>query len=166
MVETASNFQLRSAREADYRFAEALYLLTMEPLLVENGAWSEERLIENLKISFKLEEVRIITVDGRDVGWLQVSETEQHFKLGQIHIERAFRSRGIGSQLIQELFDRAGAKSKPVLLSVVRSNPAVALYERLGFRIVDGDRDKFHMRWERSPSESENILDRELPETT
>jgi hypothetical protein len=37
---------------------------------------------------------------------------------------------------------------RPVALNVIRGNPALSLYRRLGFRVVGGDAEKLHMRWE------------------
>ncbi len=136
---------------------------TMEPLVTESKYWTERRLISGLKRSFKRPEVRIITVDGADAGWLQISESGRNISLSQIHIRRDFRSRGIGTQLIRDLFERARAKKKPVSLSVVRSNPAVALYKRLGFEVVSEDRYKLYMRWDDSGVHRDNGSRRDPP---
>ena len=148
MLNGERKFDLRPARADDYGFAERLYLTTMTPLLGASGEWNETRLSGRLKRSFRLDEVQIITVNGTDVGWLQVSESDAALILSQVHIEREFRSRGIGTQLIRELMVRARGKEKYVSLSVVRGNPAVALYRRLGFKVVGGNRHRLRMRWE------------------
>ena len=150
MAGSVPKFKLRPARVSDYHFAERLYLETMEPLARESKYWTERRLISGLKRSFKRSEVRIIAVDGADVGWLQISESDRRISLSQIHIRREFRSHGIGTQLIQDLFNRARTKKKPVSLSVVCSNPAVALYKRLGFEVIGEGRYKLQMRWDDS----------------
>jgi ribosomal protein S18 acetylase RimI-like enzyme len=66
--------------------------------------------------------------------------------LRQIHIVDGFRNCGIGTNLIQSLLDRAQAMGRPVALNVMRGNPAISLYRRLGFRIVGEDEEKFQMR--------------------
>ena len=93
------------------------------------------------------DETKIIGVDGKAVGFLQVSETENAITLAQIHIESDYRDRGIGTRLLRDLLSDAAAKRKPVLLSVVRGNRARVLYERLGFLIGGEDATKLHMRW-------------------
>ena len=48
--------------------------------------------------------------------------------------------RGVGTALLSSLIERCSELGCPALsLSVQRSNPAVRLYERLGFREVSGD---------------------------
>lgn len=50
------------------------------------------------------------------------------------------RGRGLGTALLSSLIGRCSELGCPALsLSVQRSNPAVRLYERLGFREVSGD---------------------------
>jgi hypothetical protein len=39
-----------------------------------------------------------------------------------------------------------------VTLGVVKFNPALELYKRLGFQVTHEDEYKFHMRWVRTPA--------------
>jgi ribosomal protein S18 acetylase RimI-like enzyme len=144
-------FGLRRARASDYDFVVRLYLETMQPLLMQLNAWDQTEVLSRFKRYFRVREAQIINFDGRDVGFLQVSETPSEFTLAQIHLEPQIRHRGIGTRLVQDLLCDAAAKSKPVLLSVVRGNPARALYERLGFVIIGEEATKLHMRWEGCP---------------
>lgn len=55
----------------------------------------------------------------------------------------AFRRRGIGQQLIEESIRRLDATGvKELHLAVTRSNPAFALYQRLEFEVVPGERSE------------------------
>ncbi len=140
------SYELRNAQDGDYGFAERLYLATMKPLLSRLGALDEPELIANFKRQYEPGDARIVVVDGVDAGWLQISETEREICLYQIHIGPAYRSRGIGTELMQDLLTRA--RDRPVSLYVVRNNPAKAFYERLGFKVVGEDETKIHMKWE------------------
>ena len=120
----------------------------MKSLLTELDEWNEQEIVSKFKRYFELDEVQIIMVDGADVGWLQISETEHAINLDQVYLLEDFRARGIGSQLIQNLLATAKSEKKPVLLSVVRNNVAVTLYQRLGFRITEEEGYKLHMRWD------------------
>ena len=120
----------------------------MKSLLTELDEWNEQEIVSKFKHYFELDEVQIVMVDGADVGWLQISETEHAINLDQVYLLEDFRARGIGSQLIQNLLATAESEKKPVLLSVVRNNVAVTLYQRLGFRITEEEGYKLHMRWD------------------
>jgi ribosomal protein S18 acetylase RimI-like enzyme len=105
----------------------------------------------NLRESWNAFEVRIITSDGVDIGWVQSSTANGALYLGQIFIDTAFQRRGIGAEIIQGLIDRATQAGQPLTLGVVKTNPARNLYERLGFRITHEDDRKFYMRREAEP---------------
>lgn len=141
------SLKLRDPQDSDYGFAERLYLETMKPLLSRLGALNEPELIANFKRSYEPSDVKIIVVDGVDAGWLQISENEREIYLYQIHIERGYRSRGIGTEMMWHLLARGHERGKPVSLYVVRNNPARALYERFGFKVVGEDETKIHMTW-------------------
>ncbi len=144
----ASSLKLRRARQGDYDFAEGLYLDSMKSLLTELGAWNEQEVLSKFKHYFEPDHARIISVDGTDAGWLQVSETKHDINLDQIYIAEGFRRQGIGSRLIGDLLATAETKKKPILLSLVCNNPALGLYQRFGFRTVGQDDNRLHMRWD------------------
>ena len=57
-----------------------------------------------------------------------------------------FRGRGIGSNLMTELFSIISQKYKAVSLSVTAENPAMKLYQRLGFEVVKMDGNSVTMK--------------------
>jgi ribosomal protein S18 acetylase RimI-like enzyme len=138
--------ELRPATEQDYAFAERLYVETMRPLLQNLEAWDEADVLGRFKASFDVAQVQIIRVDGTDAGFMQTSEMEAEINLDQIHLEKGYRSRGIGSRLIGDLLCTAAARDKDLSLAVVHGNRALALYQHLGFQIVGKDATKLYMR--------------------
>lgn len=56
-----------------------------------------------------------------------------------------YRGQGLGTQMIVQVLEAAQAKYAAVSLSVSRDNPALRLYERLGFEPVSGDGDSITM---------------------
>lgn len=139
-------FQLRPATEEDFSFTRELYIGSMQPLLSALGAWDAEKADTAFKSYFIASEIEIVELHGSDVGWLQVSETEKELCLDQIHLKEEARGLGIGSHLINKVIDTAKEKSLDVSLSLIKGNPSLALYKRLGFRLVAEDTTKFHMR--------------------
>jgi ribosomal protein S18 acetylase RimI-like enzyme len=141
-------YTLRPASAEDFFFARSLYMASMQPLLSALGAWDEAKSDASFRDFFKPNEIRMITVDGTDVGWIQVSETNGEVHLDQLHLIEEFRDRGIGTKLITATQAEARKKDKPLCLSFVKGNRAAALYERLGFMHAGSDETKMHMRWE------------------
>jgi ribosomal protein S18 acetylase RimI-like enzyme len=56
--------------------------------------------------------------------------------LGNIQIDRAYRGKGIDTQLMKTAIESAILANKPIRLRVLKGNPAKDLYLRLGFREI------------------------------
>ncbi|MEL6992292.1 MAG: GNAT family N-acetyltransferase [Pseudomonadota bacterium] len=138
-------FALRPCTEEDFDFARTLYVSCMQPLLRALGAWDAEKLEAAFESYFDVNEISIITMKGEDVGWIQVSDTDDELCLDQLHLIETVRDKGTGTYLINSTISEAARQSKKVSLSLVKGNRAQRLYERLGFRQVAEDDTKIHM---------------------
>jgi ribosomal protein S18 acetylase RimI-like enzyme len=58
-----------------------------------------------------------------------------------------FRRRGIGTALLRALLEEGAARDLPVRIHVERLNPALALYERLGFRLLEDRGVYLFLEW-------------------
>jgi GNAT superfamily N-acetyltransferase len=138
---------LRPARPDDFDFCARLYFSgmaeTIRELKLDMAAQTA-----NLRERWDAAEVEIIMSDGADIGWLQKSIQGDALYLEQIFIDAASQNRGIGTGIINRLIDKAKQDGRPVTLGVVKINPALRLYERLGFRVTHQDDRKFYMRRE------------------
>jgi len=141
--------KLRDARPEDFEFARALYFETMRWVIERLFGWDQAREENNFEQFFRLDEVRIIQSDGRDAGWVQERRTEDAIYLGSLYVAPSMQRRGIGTQVLRGVLERAASQSKAVTLAVVKINPALQFYEKHGFRITGEDQHKFHMRAER-----------------
>ena len=138
--------RLRPALDADIGFARNLYLETMRPVIEELFGWDEEKEVAKFDGQFAAAEVSVIVLDGRDIGWLQVADQPDQLFLKQIYVRPDHQGQGLGTEVMQSLIDRANTLRKPVMLGVVKSNPALALYQRLGFHVTSEDKYKFYMK--------------------
>jgi ribosomal protein S18 acetylase RimI-like enzyme len=112
------------------------------------SGWDLAREGKNFAQFFKLDEVRIITADEQDVGWIQEQVEDTTINLGSFYVMPMMQRRGIGTQVLQMLLARARNQSKAITLAVVKINPAVHFYEKHGFRITHEDKHKFYLRAE------------------
>jgi ribosomal protein S18 acetylase RimI-like enzyme len=67
--------------------------------------------------------------------------------LVQLYIAKEFQRRGFGTQLLKRLLVEAGESKLPIRLRVLAVNPARALYERLGFVVVERTPERLLMEW-------------------
>jgi ribosomal protein S18 acetylase RimI-like enzyme len=137
---------LREARPVDYGFARQLYAMTMRDLTEQAFGWDEYRQDLSFAGQYVQREVRIITLNGRDVGWLQTRIVGPTLHLFQLYIAPAWQNQGIGSLVLTRMLAQAERRGCNVALSVMKENPARRLYERHGFRATHEDRYKVYMR--------------------
>ena len=89
----------------------------------------------------------IILLAEQPIGRMLVDRTDAAIFLIDIAILNDYRNRRIGSSLICGLMDEAAGSQKSMRLSVYKSNPAVRLYERLGFSPIADNGLYFEMIW-------------------
>ena len=155
--------RLRAYHVRDFDFARRLYFETMRSAIQPLFGWDEGRQEASFAEWFKPEEVSVITADSLDVGWMQHCVQRDAIFLGSIYIQPAMQRKGVGTHVIQTLLDVARQQGKAVTLAVMKVNPALALYERLGFRITHQDAYKFYMSADPRPPD---IFAQSKPEAT
>jgi ribosomal protein S18 acetylase RimI-like enzyme len=137
---------LHQAKAEHYDFALRLYLLTMRPYLQELNVWDEQQQRAIFATQWKREEVRIISVDGEDAGWLQFAELPTEIRLQKFYVSPQYQRSGIGSEVLSSLLATWRPTGKKIVLRVLKNNPARRLYERLGFSVIAEESVTFRMR--------------------
>jgi GNAT superfamily N-acetyltransferase len=136
---------LRPAVAQDFEYCERLYFAGMKTI---NEALQLDMTAQ--AITFReqwiLTEVRIITANGSDVGWLQTTVRDDARFVAQLFVDAPFQRQGIGTEVMNRLIADATGLDQAVRLAVVKINPAVRLYERLGFHTTHQDDRKFYMK--------------------
>ena len=145
---------LRPAQPQDFAFCQRLYFECMG-WIIQALKLDVTRHSESFTRQWRLTEVRIITVAGEDVGWLQTALVDDAVFLGQFYLDGRFQRQGIGGGVMHLLIEEATQAQKAVTLGVVKINPARRLYERLGFRVTHEDQHKVYMRREPGPKAQE-----------
>jgi ribosomal protein S18 acetylase RimI-like enzyme len=75
----------------------------------------------------------LVLVDGQPVGRLYVARWPREIRLVDVALLPAWRGRGLGSALLGDLIAESRRCGKPLTIHVEHQNPALRLYERLGF---------------------------------
>src|SRR5215470_9809665 len=97
------HIDLQQATAEHYDFALQLFLLTMRPYMEELDVWDDGQQRAVFAAQWKREEVRIISVDGKDVGWLQVAELPTEIRLQKFFVSPQYQRSGIGSEVLSNL---------------------------------------------------------------
>jgi ribosomal protein S18 acetylase RimI-like enzyme len=92
----------------------------------------------------------VIEAAGVPAGRLYVARWPREIRIMDIALLPAHRRRGLGTAILADLLAEATAAGKLVSIHVERNNPALRLYERLGFHTA-ADRGVY-LSLERSPA--------------
>lgn len=92
-------------------------------------------------------EFQVILLDGQAVGRLSVQRMRDEIHVMDISLLPQYRNRGIGSHLLNGILKEGAKSNRPVTIYVERHNPALHLYERLGFRQVSDQGVHLFMKW-------------------
>ena len=84
---------------------------------------------------------------GEDIGRLYLDRWPSQHCIIDIAFLSEHRGKGLGEALLRDLMDEAAACGKTVMIYVEKFNPAMRLYQRLGFK-TEEDKGAFDlMRW-------------------
>jgi GNAT superfamily N-acetyltransferase len=150
-IDVPMQITFRPACAQDFEYCKRLYFAEMQWIIDELNL-DRDAQANSFDQQWELAQVRILMVDGSDVGWIQSTARENELFLTQIFVDGPFQRRGIGTHVMNRLIAEATEAGKAMCLDVVKFNPALRLYERLGFGIIGGDDRKFYMK--RGPEEA------------
>jgi ribosomal protein S18 acetylase RimI-like enzyme len=137
----------RQASPQDFDYCAKLYFAGMEQIIRQLNL-GMDRQITTFQKQWEPAQVQVITLNGTDVGWLQSMTAEGALFLAQLFVDAPVQRRGIGTEVMRRLIGEASRSGRAVELAVVKINPALRLYERLGFKTTHEDDLKFYMRRE------------------
>ncbi|HKP03562.1 MAG TPA: GNAT family N-acetyltransferase [Chthoniobacterales bacterium] len=149
---------LRPITPGDDSFLARLYASTRAEELAVTG-WSEEQKAMFCRMQFNAQTAdyqrnypdasfQIIERGGVAAGRLLVRRSDEAVHVIDIALLPEHRGAGIGTKLLKELQEEATAAGKPLTIHVERFNPAMRLYQRLGFRQIEDKGVYLLMSWE------------------
>ena len=89
----------------------------------------------------------VILVGGQPAGRLYIHRRDDEFRIVDIALLPEFCNRGLGTTLLKNLQSETAAAGKTLRIHVERFNPALRLYERLGFRQIEDRGVYLFMEW-------------------
>lgn len=127
----------------DLPFLERLYASTREEELAV-VSWTPEQKTAFLRMQFAAQHAHyqahyagaqfsVIERNGQPAGRLYVLRTPADFRVIDLALLPRYRGHGIGSGYLYALIHEAAQIGAQVSIHVERNNPALRLYQRLGF---------------------------------
>jgi ribosomal protein S18 acetylase RimI-like enzyme len=141
---SVAGLRLRPMVPDDQSFLLELYASTRE-LELAPVPWSADEKAAFLSFQFQCQHQHyqqhyagarfdIVESEGERIGRLYLAELGDELRIMDIALVPGARRRGIGTRLLQAVLARAQRQGRSVSIHVERDNPALALYQRLGFQ--------------------------------
>jgi ribosomal protein S18 acetylase RimI-like enzyme len=137
----------RPVTPGDRDFLAATYASTRaEELSITD--WSDEQKAQFCQMQFDAQDAHyclhyptatylVIEAAGVPAGRLYVDRWSKEIRIMDIALLPSHRGLGIGTHLLRQLIDEATLSAKLLSIHVERHNPALNLYQRLGFRLAE-----------------------------
>jgi ribosomal protein S18 acetylase RimI-like enzyme len=161
---SSRKISLRPATVNDNDLLLHVYARTRQDEMASWG-WSAEQRSCFLRMQFDARkrgyattypsaENSIISIGDVPAGSITIFRGPSEIRLVDIALLPEFRGRGHGGEVIRMLISEAADAGSALRLSVLRSNRATHLYERLGFIAKGGD--EMYCEMECAPTESQS----------
>lgn len=147
----------RHAADSDRALLARIYAATRADEVAGTG-WPVEQQRQFLEMQFDAQDghyrqhypdaLWLIVQQGIvPAGRLYIEDWEREMRIIDIALLPEFRGRGWGEAVLRDLMESTGTTGRAVSIHVEKTNPAMRLYRRLGFRTVEDKGVHDLMEW-------------------
>jgi GNAT superfamily N-acetyltransferase len=140
-----SQLSARPALPDEMTWAFQLFKRCLGRYIDQTWGWDEVFQQHGFLENFSPVNFDIIILNQQRIGGMSLISRSDDLKLELLMIDAPWRNIGLGSTIMQSLMTQATARSQPIRLSCLRCNPALHLYQHLGFRTESEDNERFQM---------------------
>lgn len=152
---------LRPARSDDEDFLRQVYASTRADELSQVD-WSEAQKRAFIDAQFAAQnssyfnnypgaEFLVVLVADEPAGRLYIHRRPAEIRVMDLALLPPYRGRGIGSGLLRQVMAEGQARGLSVTIHAEKFNPALRLYQRLGFHIAEDKGVYYLLGWEPAP---------------
>lgn len=151
------SIKLRPFSETDIPFLKKVYFSTREKEVNQLQHWTAEMKTVFLTQQFNAQHTYyqqnyvnakfwVIEKKQQPIGRLYYNEDfEGSIRIIDIAILPEFQNKGLGTTILNGIFERAKNIGQPITIHVESFNPAMNLYKRLGFQTVSETNGVYHL---------------------
>ena len=136
-------FKFIKAAYSDRDYLLSLRKLTMVEHLENAGLFLTDQQ-HVLRLDDQYDCSHLIVINEVQIGTLKYQTHAQYTEIMQLQIHPLHQNKGYGRAVIEQVI--TSAQSKPIKLTVLKNNPALGLYKRLGFTITDENNYEYYMQ--------------------
>ena len=140
---------MKQAHHSDIEFLQKLRSTTMNEYLEKLGLPVDDST--NLKqIKHHFNAANILYIYDKPIGLFKYYQDKKAIHILEMEILPQYQGKKIEESLLKDLQAQTKLSSKNIDLSVLKSNPAKDLYEKLGFNVVSQNDNEFMMQYKGS----------------
>lgn len=148
---------LRPITGDDLALLAQIYASTRAEELAQTD-WTDEQKAAFLRQQFDAQhqyyqanypdaQFQMVEEAGAPIGRLYVDRWADQIRIMDVALLPAYRGRGVGTRLLEQILAEGRQLKLPVTIHVERFNPALRLYERLGFRVEEDKGVYLFLKW-------------------
>ncbi|WP_281557979.1 GNAT family N-acetyltransferase [Thalassomonas sp. RHCl1] len=88
------------------------------------------------RILYRFDAANLILINNKAAGLLKYYRDKSCWVIVQVQLAPEHQGKGLGAKILNNLLAQATREGKAVTLSVLKGNPAIHLYRRLGFVVA------------------------------
>jgi GNAT superfamily N-acetyltransferase len=157
VIQARGQISFRPTQDSDRDFLLGVYAGSRE-WERQTATWTDADWQDFVAGQFKLQDqayrmtylgasFTIIEMDGVAIGRLYADRQSGCLRIIEFSIAPQWQGRGIGTDILRSLINEAHGGKVPVRLSVQKGSPALRLYQRHGFEMVQDLGQHFEMKW-------------------
>jgi ribosomal protein S18 acetylase RimI-like enzyme len=143
----SQDLRVRPAVRSDREFLFEVRHAVLRTYVEQTSGWDDAEQRVTADREFGTLPYAVVEEGGRPVGYVCVIHESECDFIEEIALLPEAHGRGIGTRLVQDDLQDAQRRGVPVRLSVFATNPAQALYARLGFTVVRIEDPRMAMEW-------------------
>jgi len=137
----------RKAEIEEMDWAYQLFKINLQQYIADTWGWNEIFQRHGFQANLPASSFMIASLGEEDIGGYCLLHKQNHLHLEMILLAPQHQGKGYGKQMMTQILDQARDQSLPVLLNVLKNNPAHGFYRRLGFEVIAEDSFRYRMRF-------------------
>jgi len=126
-------YSFRQATTEDLIVLDRIHTDNMRSYVEKMYPWKPKLFAD----SFIASQYRVVESNQEIIGFIKIVVSDTDIYLAEIQISSKYQNKGVGSSIINNLIEQAKANRQRLWLRTLKSNPAVELYQRLGFTVFE-----------------------------
>ena len=154
---TKCQLKLRFVEDADLPFLKILYGTTRAAEL-EQVPWDDQQKSQFISMQFNAQHTyyheqfkqaafAVVLKNKQAVGRIYLDIREREIRIIDIALMPAYQKMGIGKALLLGVQAMAESSELPITIHVEKNNPAMGLYQHLGYQMIEDQGVYDLMRW-------------------